>query len=135
MRKINRGMDETLLEVSELTISEFSVLVALSEAEQQKLRLRDLCSALGWDRSRASHQITRMTRRGLVSKTKSLSDARGVLVQITEEGLLRLETAVPDHVESVRRLVFDHMEQSDKASLERFLSGVMSVDNVAGYRK
>ena len=113
----------------DLSISEFSVLVALSEADYQQLRLRELCSELEWDRSRTSHQITRMERRGLVEKAKSAGDARGVVVRITEEGLQRLEAAVPGHVEAVRRLVFDHMHQEDVASLTRFFQGVMNVGN------
>ena len=83
IRKINRGMDETLMKGGDLSISEFSVLVALSEADYQQLRLRELCSELEWDRSRTSHQITRMERRGLVEKAKSAGDARGVVVRIT----------------------------------------------------
>ncbi|WP_293769665.1 MarR family winged helix-turn-helix transcriptional regulator [uncultured Corynebacterium sp.] len=129
IRKINRGMDETLMKGGDLSISEFSVLVALSEADYQQLRLRELCSELEWDRSRTSHQITRMERRGLVEKAKSAGDARGVVVRITEEGLQRLEAAVPGHVEAVRRLVFDHMHQEDVASLTRFFQGVMNVGN------
>lgn len=131
IRKINRGMDETLMERGDLSVSEFAVLVTLSEAEDHAMRLRELCTELNWDRSRTSHQITRMERRGLVEKKKSMGDARGVVVQITEEGLVRLEDSVPDHVESVRRLVFDHMNYGDVEALFRFFRGVMAVDNVA----
>ncbi|WIM68606.1 MarR family winged helix-turn-helix transcriptional regulator [Corynebacterium breve] len=131
-RKINRAMDETLLAGSDLSSSEFAVLVTLSEAEDCQLRLRDLCLGLDWDRSRTSHQITRMERRGLVTKRKSPGDARGVVVSLTDEGMRRLEQAAPEHVESVRRLVFDHMHQDDVASLKRFMKGVEAVNNVPG---
>ena len=78
IRKINRGMEETLLACGEISISEYSVLVSLSEAPNKTLRLRELCSELDWDRSRASHQITRMEKRGLVRKERCSGDARGV---------------------------------------------------------
>ena len=55
MRKIDRVMDDTLQACSDLSSSEFSVLVSLSEAEDQALHLRDLCAGLDWDRSRTSH--------------------------------------------------------------------------------
>lgn len=128
IRKINRGMDEILMAGGGLSISEFSVLVSLSEAEHQQLRLREICTELDWDRSRASHQITRMERRGLVEKAKPEVDARGVVVRITEEGLQRLETAVPSHVESVRQLVFDHMNLEDREALVRFFKAVMDAE-------
>ncbi|MDR7329076.1 MarR family winged helix-turn-helix transcriptional regulator [Corynebacterium guangdongense] len=131
-RKITRAMDETLQAGSELSSSEYSVLVSLSEAEGNSLRLRDLCTGLDWDRSRTSHQITRMERRGLVTKCKSESDARGVVVTITDEGKRRLDLAAPEHVESIRRVIFDHMDPADRPALTRFLEGVVAVDNVPG---
>lgn len=131
-RKVDRVMDETLQAGSELSTSEFSVLVTLSEVHDHQLRLRDLCAELDWDRSRTSHQITRMERRGLVTKHKSEGDARGVIVRITADGLHRLEQAAPEHVESVRRVVFDHMDPADVPALRRFLQGVIDVDNVPG---
>ncbi|MDY5786108.1 MULTISPECIES: MarR family winged helix-turn-helix transcriptional regulator [unclassified Corynebacterium] len=131
-RKVNRVIDETLQTGSDLSASEFAVLVQLSEAPERQLRLRELRSGLDWDRSRTSHQVTRMERRGLVSKTKSPGDARGVLVQLTDEGFKRLEQAAPDHVESVRRIVFDHLNPEDVPSLRRFLQGIADVKNVPG---
>lgn len=131
-RKITRGIEETLLAGSDLSSSEFAVLVSLSEAEERQLRLRDLCLNLNWDRSRTSHQITRMERRGLVQKRKSPGDARGVVVALTDEGLRRLEQAAPEHVESVRRLVFDHMRPEDAEHIQRWMEGVQKVDNVPG---
>lgn len=133
IRKINRGMEETLMAGGEVSMSEFAVLVALSEAEGNALRLRELCADLEWDRSRTSHQVTRMEKRGLVTKSKSVGDARGVIVRITDEGLERLERAVPEHVESVRRIVFDHLNEKDIPSLVNFFQGILAVNNVPGY--
>ncbi len=132
-RKVSRVLDDTLQAESDLSSSEFSVLVTLSEAENQALRLRDLCSELEWDRSRTSHQVTRMAKRGLVTKEKSPGDARGVLVCLTSEGMSRLESAAPEHVESVRRVVFDHMDPSTVGALKQFFQGIMDVTNVPGY--
>ncbi len=131
-RKVDRVIDETLQAGSDLSASEFAVLVALSESEERKMRLRELCACLNWDRSRTSHQVTRMERRGLVSKCKSPGDARGVLVCLTDEGMTRLEQAAPDHVESVRRTVFDHLDPADMPALRRFLDGIENVSNVPG---
>ncbi|QPK84000.1 winged helix-turn-helix transcriptional regulator [Corynebacterium qintianiae] len=131
-RKVNRVVDETLQAGSNLSASEFAVLVTLSEAEGNELRLRDLCAGLDWDRSRTSHQVTRMEKRGLLTKCKSPGDARGVLVQLTEDGMSRVTQSAPDHVESVRRVVFDHMVPEDVPALRRFFAGIMEVDNVPG---
>lgn len=134
-RKISRALDDTLQADSNLSTSEFSVLVSLSEVDGCTMRLRDLCGALEWDRSRTSHQVTRMEKRGLVSKQKSPGDARGVLVALTEDGLQRLEAAAPGHVESVRRLVFDHLDDADIPALTRFFQGVLGAQTGPGHNK
>lgn len=131
-RKIDRCIDETLQLETDLSTSEFSVLVTLSETEDPGLRLRDLCVNLDWDRSRTSHQITRMEKRGLVTKEKCVGDARGVIVVLTTEGQRRLEAAAPEHVESVRRLIFDHLTEEQAVVLGEFMTNVMAVDNVPG---
>ncbi len=133
MRKIDRVMDDTLQGGSDLSSSEFAVLVTLSEADDHSLRLRALCGSLDWDRSRTSHQITRMERRGLVTKRKSEGDARGVVVTLTDEGMRRLRSAAPDHVESVRRVVFDHMTPEQHTHLKAFMEQVIAVTNVPGH--
>ncbi|MCG7259784.1 MULTISPECIES: MarR family winged helix-turn-helix transcriptional regulator [Corynebacterium] len=133
IRKINRGMEETLLACGDISAAEFSVLVSLSEAPAHTRRLRELCTELEWDRSRASHQITRMEKRGLVRKEKCAGDARGVEVVMTKSGRERLEAAVPEHVESVRRMVFDHLDPADAPAVLRFCEGVLSESNLPGY--
>lgn len=133
IRKLDRGMENTLQDGGELSMPEFSVLATLSDADNKEMRLRELCNILSWDRSRTSHQVTRMERRGLLSKCKSEGDARGVMVSMTDEGMRRMEASAPDHVESVRRLVFDHLKEEDVPSLKRFLEGILKVNNVPGF--
>ena len=125
-RTLDRVVDTALDESADLSSPEFSVLVALSEADERRLRLRELCAELGWDRSRTSHQITRMERRGLVSKEKSPGDARGVVVCLTDTGMTHLEQAAPDHVETVRRAVFDHLAPADVPAIARFFEGILA---------
>ncbi|MBI8988347.1 MarR family winged helix-turn-helix transcriptional regulator [Corynebacterium meridianum] len=132
VRKVSRCIEETLVADHGLSTSEFAVLVSLSENPGHQMRLRDLCVDLDWDRSRASHQITRMQRRGLVTKTRCPGDARGVLVEITPEGTERLVAAVPEHVESVRRLIFDGLDPADIPHLTRLLETMLAVDDVPG---
>ena len=133
VRKINRGMDETLKAGGEVSASEFAVLVALSEAPEQHLRLHELCTQLEWDRSRASHQVTRREKRGLLYKEPDAVDARGINVCVTHVGIEHLRRAAPEHVESVRRMVFDHLQPEDVPALRRFFNGVLQAKNLPGY--
>lgn len=106
---------------SSLTEPEFEVLVNLSEADEP-LRMTLLAESLQWDRSRLSHQITRMERRGLVQRTSCPSDGRGAFVAISDEGMREIELAAPNHVATVRRAFLDRLSDDDKRELVRILA-------------
>ena len=60
-------------------------------------------------------------------------DARGVIVSLTDDGMRRLRAAAPEHVESVRRVVFDHMTPEQQTHVKAFIEGVLAVSNVPGH--
>jgi len=47
-----------------LSLGDFDVLVALSEAPGQRLRAFELAAVLEWEKSRLSHHVRRMEQRG-----------------------------------------------------------------------
>jgi DNA-binding MarR family transcriptional regulator len=107
------------LHVSESGISpsDYAVLVALSEAPAGVVRARDLGTELGWDRSRLSHHLSRMERRGTVAREKCEDDARGLMVRITPEGRRAIEAAAPAHAEAVQRHFFDLLSRQELDTL------------------
>src|SRR5688572_2840237 len=69
-----------------LSLPDFDVLVQLSESADGRLRVSDLARALGWERSRLSHHVGRMERRGLVTREECVDDGRGAFVVLTSGG-------------------------------------------------
>lgn len=92
---------------SELSHSDFAVLVQLTDNPDERVRIFELARAMQWEKSRLSHHLARMQRRGLVAREECPSDARGAFIVLTPEGRRAIEDAAPRHVETVRRLVFD----------------------------
>lgn len=92
---------------SRLSYPDYLVLVALTDSTDGRLRLFELVEVLGWEKSRASHQVARMAARGLVTKKKCDSDLRGAYVVITALGRREIAAAAPGHVAAVRRLFVD----------------------------
>ena len=90
-----------------LTEADYAVLVTVSEAPGHRIRSRDLGQALGWDRSRLSHQITRMQARGTIKREPCPGDARGFDVILTPGGLASIEAAAPMHLATVRHCFAD----------------------------
>jgi DNA-binding MarR family transcriptional regulator len=86
---------------------DYDVLSNVSEAEGRRVRLGDLAARMAWSKSRLSHHITRMERRGLVTREDCSSDGRGAFVVLTDAGLRAIQAAAPGHVASVRRHFID----------------------------
>jgi DNA-binding MarR family transcriptional regulator len=90
----------------DLSLQDFDVLVQLSEAEGRRLRATDLAQSLQWERSRLSHHIKRMEKRGLITREECADDGRGAFVVLADPGREAVERAAPSHVATVRRIVF-----------------------------
>lgn len=110
---------------SGLSAADYDVLVILSEAPGNRLRLRELGGQLLWEKSRLSHHITRMGNRGLVRREECASDARGAFVVITPKGVAAIEDAAPLHVANVRRHFFDHLSPAQVESLATITQSVL----------
>jgi DNA-binding MarR family transcriptional regulator len=118
-RELQRALDRQLERDASLSGADYALLVPLSEAEDGVVRMRDLGRAVGWDRSRLSHQVRRMEKRGLVVREECAEDARGAMVRLTGAGHAAIEAAAPEHVEAVRRYFFDQLSDRDRATLTR----------------
>lgn len=94
---------------SGLSLSDFDVLVQLTDRTEERIRIFELAQALQWEKSRLSHHLARMQRRGLVERQDCPEDARGAFVVLTIQGREAIEQAAPEHVNTVRDLVFDQL--------------------------
>jgi DNA-binding MarR family transcriptional regulator len=111
---------------SGLSGAEYAVLVPLSAAEDGLQRARELGAELRWDRSRLSHQIRRMEKRGLVSREECETDARGSMIRLTSAGRAAIEAAAPAHVENVRRYFFDVLSVQEQEILSVVFDRVLA---------
>ena len=108
--RLQTAMHRQLQQDCELSLSDYDVLVALSE--RGPLRINELGEALAWEQSRLSHQLRRMRGRGLVTRQGSDDDRRGATVELTDGGRAALELAAPGHAELVRSAMFDGMSSA-----------------------
>lgn len=104
---IDLQLTRDLAHYSGLSDADYDVLSSVSESAGHSLRLGDLAAYLLWSKSRLSHHIARMERRGLVERHDCPSDGRGAILTLTEAGWRAITDAAPPHVESVRRHFID----------------------------
>jgi DNA-binding MarR family transcriptional regulator len=108
--RLNAMLWRELAADSDLSGADYAVLVALTDRPDDRMRLFELARHLGWERSRLSHHVARMAKRGLVAKDKDCpTDRRGAFVRVTPEGRKAIEDAAPGHVDAVRRLFIDRL--------------------------
>lgn len=122
--RLHTAMHRQLQQDCELSLSDYDVLVALSEGGP--MRINELGELIGWEQSRLSHQLRRMRGRGLVEREGDDDDRRGATVALTDAGLAALQTAAPGHVDLVRTVVFDGMSKAEQRAFGVAIDAVLS---------
>lgn len=125
---IPRVLEAELLESHGLNLAEYKVLMTLSETPGRSMRMSTLASAVGLSVSGLTRLVERLSRHGLVERTRCDADARGQLAHLTAAGLARLEDAYPRHLGGVRRHVMDHLAGLDLAAFAEAVGGIATED-------
>lgn len=102
-------------EATGLSDQDFMILMELSKSPHAELLQRELQETIEWDKSRLSHQLSRMSSRGLVQRNRKSSS--GITAGITDAGRLLLDKALPVHAASVRRNFLDLLTPDDLPEL------------------
>jgi DNA-binding MarR family transcriptional regulator len=104
-------VEETSLRVSRelaratgISVGQFGILNTLTKATGGELRQQKLTDLMRWDRTRASHQLTRMAKAGLVQRVKR--PPKGTAILITELGRSELGRIRPVLAKAVRKHYF-----------------------------
>ncbi len=123
--QLNARANRLLLQEYGISLADYEVLVALTEAPESQLRVFEVADALAWEQSRVSHQLARMQRRGLIIREGCATDARGAFAVLTTAGRAAIERAAPAHVEQVRQLVFDELSHEQVSALTEITTRVL----------
>ena len=116
-------VEETSLGVSRALASsigmsggEFGILTSLLETPSHQMRQQQLADAMRWDRTRLSHQLTRMERRSWIQRKKG--DGGATLVLLAEEGKKAQHLAAPVLGQIVKDRFLSRLTQAQLATLE-----------------
>jgi DNA-binding MarR family transcriptional regulator len=117
-------LDADLQRSFDLSLTEYEILVRLSERPERQMRMAQLADALAHSRSRVTHTVTRMQKAGLVTRTSSPEDGRGIVCCLTDEGYALLVEAAEVHVNGVRDYLVDLVSPEDFQALGRVMDAV-----------
>jgi DNA-binding MarR family transcriptional regulator len=108
----------------DLTLGDYQVFVYLSEAPDRSMRMCDLADRLQLSPSGLTRRLDGLVKAGFVTREPSVDDRRVMLATLTPAGFAALEKAAPDHVASVRRHIFDHLDGDQVEALASIFQSI-----------
>jgi DNA-binding MarR family transcriptional regulator len=125
-RQLDLALERELHHDANVSGPDYEILITLFESPERQMRARELAGRLGWEKSRLSHQVTRMEARELVERRECDTDARGTWVGLTTKGRLATLGAVRVHAQTIRSLFFDVLTDSERDVLGSVSARVMN---------
>jgi DNA-binding MarR family transcriptional regulator len=119
------AIEQQLREVGDLSFVQFQILARLERhSEAGSHRMTDLADSIVHSRSGLTYQAGLLEKAGLVTRSPTPGDERGITVTITAAGRERLAAVMPGHVEVVSDLLFEPLSRADAATLAGLLGPV-----------
>lgn len=113
-----------ILQESDISPADYSVLLALSEANDRELRSSDLAAVMNWERSRLSHHLGRMEKRNFIRRSESATDSRAALVSLTSEGARTFRRVSAPHLKGIKALFADALTPEQLDSLAGIVASI-----------
>src|SRR5438067_13844125 len=112
-----RRLDTDLEQETGLALADFDVLAQLAQAHGE-LRITELAERALTSRSGMTRRVARLADEGLVRRDKASTDARGVVVALTEKGIARLAETAPLDARGLSKLCGDQRDDHQRALRE-----------------
>lgn len=107
-----------------LTLGDYQVLVYLSESDGRAMRMCDLADRLQLSPSGLTRRLDGLVAAGHVVREGSPDDRRVMMAVLTAAGRRLLERTAPYHVASVRRHIFDHLDDDQVEALASIFESI-----------
>ncbi|MEO6944342.1 MAG: MarR family transcriptional regulator [Lacisediminihabitans sp.] len=103
--------------IDDISFNEYDVLFTLSNRPDRRLRIRDLNRDILLTQPSVSRLVDRLAVRGLVNKLHDPDDARGIVVEITDQGFALFRRAAVSHVHSINQRVGNALSPDEMHTL------------------
>ena len=119
-----RQLEVDLMEATGLALADFDVFAQLARAGGE-LRMTELAARALISRSGMVRRVARLVREGIVRRGNADTDARGVVVALTDAGVARLTETAPVHLRGVAKLFVSPLDEQELAALNSALDKVI----------
>lgn len=116
-RELFTKLDRQMRADAGIPATYYVIMAMLSEADGRQLRMAELAAITDLSQSRLSHAISALESRGWVERRACETDRRGQIAHLTSKGMKAVTKLAPGHVQAVRSLVFDHINETQVKQL------------------
>lgn len=120
------ALERRLKDACGLDLADFNILLLLSEADDERMRMGALARQLAFAPGRLTYRMQQMETKGWVQREASVADRRGTDAVLTDEGRRTLRKARPLHARHVEELFLSRVSDADAARLEGIFAPVRS---------
>jgi DNA-binding MarR family transcriptional regulator len=124
--ELRKRLGTQLQRDSNLSPADYQVLLALTEADGRRLRSSELAAMIDWERSRLSHHLGRMERRGLIRRDDCSTDSRGAEVSLTAEGADLFRGSTAPHMRAIKNHFADALTPEQFEALADILRSLQA---------
>ncbi len=124
-----RIVEDDLLSHSDISHVEFEILLRLSWAENQRMRIQDLAAQSLLTRSGTSRAIGRLEKAGLVAREEASEDRRGSYAVLTKEGVKRFQNTIEPHITFVKKNFLDLFSEQELKQMAKFWKRLQEREN------
>jgi DNA-binding MarR family transcriptional regulator len=122
---LRHAIEQQLREAGDLSFVQFQILSRLDlHSSTGSHRMTDLADAIVYSRSALTYQAGLLEKTGLVTRTPTPGDERGITVTITDAGRALLSKVMPGHTQVVSNLLFEPLSRDDAQALAGLLAPV-----------
>jgi DNA-binding MarR family transcriptional regulator len=122
---LRHAVEQQLREAGDLSYVQFQLLARLGlDSPTGSHRMTDLADGVVYSRSGLTYQAGLLEKAGLVTRTPSADDERGITVTITDAGRTLLGTVMPGHTAVIRHLLLEPLSHDEVRVLAGLLAPV-----------
>ena len=120
------ALERRLKDACGLDLADFNILLLLSEADDERMRMGTLARQLAFAPGRLTYRMQQLESKGWVRREASTVDRRGTDAVLTDDGRRTLRRARPLHARHVEELFLSRITDAEAAQLEGIFRPVRS---------
>lgn len=122
--KVIEQIERELSENKRVPLTTYDVLIALFEAPEKKLRLKDLTNRMVLTKSGLTRRLDRLEKEGFIRREQNETDKRSTFAVLTKTGEQELRRAWPVYARGIKQYFTSRMTHEEQWIVEKVLKSV-----------